>query len=190
MIWLLVLSYLFGTFPSAELVAKSQGVDIRQIGSGNPGASNVSRVLGWKWGAVVMALDVAKGAIPTAIGLSVDGRRFAYAMLAAAVLGHMFPVWRRLRGGKGVATAGGGFLVLIPVGSLLLLAVWFAVLRLTGKASVASLVLVVLLPFAVWFGTHHRWELLPTIGIGLLVATRHVDNIRRLIGRREPSLGR
>lgn len=189
MIWLLVpLAYLLGTFPSAELVARANGLDIRSEGSGNPGASNVTRTLGWRWGTLVLALDVAKGAIPTAIGLAVSGRQFAYVLLAATIVGHMFPVWRHLRGGKGVATAGGGFLVLVPVGAATMLLAWFVVSRLTGKASLASLLLIGLTPFVVWFSTHHWWEVVAAAAICALVASRHVGNVRRLLTHREPSI--
>lgn len=185
---LLLLSYLVGTFPSAELIARTKGIDIRRTGSGNPGASNVTRALGWRWGNLVMALDALKGALPTALGLLVADRKVAYAMLGAAVMGHMFPIWRHLRGGKGVATVGGGLLVLIPVGALAMLALWFVVSRATGKASLASLLLIVIAPFAVWFETGHLWEVGAAIALCAVVATRHVGNIRRLLGRREPSI--
>lgn len=189
MSWLILpLCYLIGTFPSAELVARINGLDIRAIGSGNPGASNVMRMLGWKWGATVMALDIAKGAVATLIGLSIGGRPMAYAAAAAAVLGHMFPIWRNLRGGKGVATAGGGLSVLLPGAVLVLVPLWFIVSRLTGKASVASLSLVLLSPVAVWFATHEAWEVGASLAIAILVTSRHASNIRRLIHHDEPSV--
>ena len=97
--------YALGLFPSASLIARSKGVDIMKAGSGNPGASNVIRVLGWRWGAIVMALDFAKGAVASAIGMTVAGRGGAYALGIAAVVGHTFPLLRK--GGKGVAAAGG-----------------------------------------------------------------------------------
>lgn len=191
MIWLfLAFSYLVGTFPSAELAARANGIDIRQEGSGNPGASNVTRTLGTRWGTLVMGLDAAKGAVPTALALAFANRELAYAALAAAVVGHMFPIWRRLRGGKGVATAGGGFLVLIPVGAFSMLVLWFIVSRLSGKASLASLVLIALTPLVVWFETGQRWEVGAALAICVLVATRHVGNVRRLLANREPSIRR
>lgn len=187
--WLVLpLCYLIGTFPSAELIARINGVDIRAIGSGNPGASNVMRMLGWKWGAAVMALDIAKGALATLLGLWAGGRPMAYAAAAAAVLGHMFPIWRHLRGGKGVATAGGGLSVLLPGAVLVLVPLWYIVSRVTGKASVASLSLVLLSPVAVWFATGEVWEVGASLMIALLVTTRHASNIRRLIRHDEPSV--
>lgn len=185
----LAVAYLLGTFPSAELVARARGIDIRKTGSGNPGASNVTRTLGWKSGAAVMALDGSKGALAAALGLAVDGRPLGYAATAAAVVGHLFPVWRSLRGGKGVATAGGGMLVLNPIASVLLFPLWFVVARWSGKASLASLALVVLLPIGVWLTHRSVWELVATAAIGALIAARHGGNIRRLASRSEPSVG-
>lgn len=184
----LVGSYLLGTFPSAELVARSKGFNIRNEGSGNPGASNITRTLGWRWGVTVMALDAGKGALAAGLGWWVGGREWAYASLAAAVVGHMFPVWRRFRGGKGVATAGGGIAVLSPIVVIVLAPVWWVVSRLSGKASLASLTMVVLGPFGVWLVTGHLWEGAATAAIAGLVATRHTDNIRRLVSHSEPSL--
>ena len=96
---MLVIAYLIGTFPSARLVAAANGVDIRKVGSGNPGASNVQRVLGWRRGLYVFALDAAKGAVAAGIGLIVADRPLAYAWAAAAVSGHVsFYSMRKSRG--------------------------------------------------------------------------------------------
>ena len=118
MIWLLLVpAYLLGTFPSAVMVARSKGIDIHEVGSGNPGASNVARTMGTKWGVFVFFLDGLKGAIPAAVALMFTERPSpaAYAMTAAAVVGHMYPITRRFKGGKGVATMGGATLVLQPL---------------------------------------------------------------------------
>ncbi|NBS31057.1 MAG: glycerol-3-phosphate acyltransferase, partial [Actinobacteria bacterium] len=94
MTWLLVVvaAYAAGMFPSAILVARAVGVDITSVGSGNPGAANITRNLGWKRGAWVFALDAAKGALGAGVGLAVDGRSLAYLAGAAAILGHCYPV--------------------------------------------------------------------------------------------------
>src|SRR3954469_6983155 len=107
-------------FPSAIIVARLAGVDITAAGSGNPGASNVTRVLGWKRGVVVFVLDAAKGAVAAGAGLLFSGRPAGYACAAAAGIGHMFPIIRwhgtnRFQGGKGVATLGGAMFVLQPI---------------------------------------------------------------------------
>ena len=188
--WLLLVpvAYLIGTFPSATLVARANGVDIRTVGSGNPGASNVTRVLGWRRGLWVFVLDAAKGALAAGIGLAVDGRPLAYLLGAAAVVGHVFPAWQRFRGGKGVATGGGVFAVLSPLVFIVLVAIWFAVSRLTKKASVASIVILALLPIGVAVVRREWWEVLATIGICVLVMARHLGNVKRLLTRREHAL--
>ena len=182
------LAYVLGTFPSAVLVARANGIDIRTVGSGNPGASNVTRVLGWRRGLWVFVLDAAKGAIAAGFGLAVGGRPGGYVLGAAAVLGHVFPVWQRLRGGKGVATGGGVFAVLSPVVFTILVALWFVISRLTKKASVASIVIVALLPVGVGLVRREPWEVLATIGICGLVMARHLGNIKRLVSREEHAL--
>jgi glycerol-3-phosphate acyltransferase PlsY len=90
LIYVLVpVAYLLGTFPSAIMVARSKGIDITTVGSGNPGASNIARTLGAKWGIAVFAMDALKGAVPAAVGLLLDTRPGAYVLVAAAALGHM-----------------------------------------------------------------------------------------------------
>jgi glycerol-3-phosphate acyltransferase PlsY len=185
---LLAVGYLIGTFPSAVLVARANGIDIRAVGSGNPGASNVTRVLGWKRGLWVFVLDAAKGATAAGLGLAVDGRPLGYAMAAAAVLGHVFPVWERFRGGKGVATGAGAFLVLNPLVIVALAVVWAVISRLWKKASLASIVVVALLPIGVGLVRQSWWEVFATIALCLLVMIRHLGNMKRLITRREHAL--
>lgn len=185
---LLPIAYLIGTFPTAMIIAGASGVDIREVGSGNPGASNVTRVLGWRRGVLVFAIDMAKGALAAGIGLAVADRHAGYALGAAAVVGHVFPVWQRFRGGKGVATGGGVFAVMSPVVFVVLTAVWLVVSRLTKKASVASIVIVALLPVGVGIAQRDAWEVIATIGLCMLVMARHLGNIRRLFGRREHGL--
>ncbi len=136
-------AYLLGTFPSATLVASASGVDISATGSGNPGASNVTRALGWRKGALVFVLDALKGVLATLAGLWLGGRAGGYVFGAAAILGHIFPLTRRLRGGKGVATGAGVIAVLQPVVAAVVAAIWLVVSRVTGKAAVASITAVV-----------------------------------------------
>src|SRR5450432_3159632 len=166
------------------MVARSRGVDILTQGSGNPGASNVARVLGTRWGTLVFLLDALKGAAPALVGLALDTRFGAYVLVTAAVLGHMFPATRRFRGGKGVATMGGAMFVLHPVTSLVLTAVWIVARKTTGKASLASLLITFGLPIGVAISGVPGWEVAFVVGLCLLVLMRHIDNIKRLIGRR------
>ena len=169
------------------MVAKSRGVDILTHGSGNPGASNVARVLGTRWGAFVFLLDALKGAIPAAVGVALDARPLAYVLVSAAVLGHMFPVTRRFRGGKGVATMSGAMIVLHPPTSVVLTAVWFITRAITRKASLASLAITFGLPVCLAVSGVPAWEFVYVIALCVLVLVRHIDNIKRLIAHRELS---
>jgi glycerol-3-phosphate acyltransferase PlsY len=169
------------------MVARSRGVDILEQGSGNPGASNVARVLGTRWGALVFLLDAIKGALPALVGMALDTRPGAYVLVSAAVLGHMFPATRRFRGGKGVATMGGAMLALHPLTSLVLFAVWLAARTTTGKASLASLLITLGLPIGIAFSGAPVWETVAVIALCGLVLVRHIDNIKRLLGHRELS---
>lgn len=187
--WALVpVAYLVGTFPSAVLVARANGVDIRSVGSGNPGASNVTRVLGWRRGVWVFVLDAVKGALAAGLGLVVADRPAAYALGAAAVVGHVFPVWERFKGGKGVATGGGIALVVAPITFAVLIVLWGLISRATGKASVASIVIVALLPVGVAVEQRRWWEVAAIVGVCALVMARHAGNIVRLAAGREHTL--
>jgi glycerol-3-phosphate acyltransferase PlsY len=185
---LLPAAYLLGTFPSAQLVARASGIDITSSGSGNPGASNVTRTLGWRKGAIVFTLDALKGALAAGVGLLLASRGAAYALGAAAILGHVYPVTRRFHGGKGVATGAGVMIVLHPLVSVVLAAVWFAVSRLTGKAAVASIVVVVAVPIGIAVTGVPGWEIAATLALCALVMIRHVANVQRLWHRQEHHL--
>lgn len=180
----IVVSYALGTLPSAIVVARAKGIDITTFGSGNPGASNVARAIGWKYGFLVFLIDAAKGALPAAAALG--HRPTAYLCGAAAILGHIFPINRGFKGGKGIATGGGVLLALHPPVMVIAVAVWVSVMKLSKKASVASIVIVplVLALLAVW--GKPTWEILAFIGIGLLIEIRHVSNIKRLLTGSEP----
>lgn len=192
---LVLAAYVVGMFPSAVMVARASGVDITAAGSGNPGASNVTRVLGWQRGVLVFALDAAKGAIAAGAGWAVEGRHAGYFCAAAATIGHMYPVLsryggRRFRGGKGVATAGGAMFVLQPIVSPILLLVWFVLGRVTKKASLASIVIIVLLPIGAAVLGAPAWEIVAIALLGGVVMLKHTANIKRLIRREELSLGK
>lgn len=185
----LVASYFSGTTPSAIVIARSKGVDITTFGSGNPGASNVTRALGMKWGAMVFVLDAAKGAIPVAIALAWS-RPLAYGCAAAAILGHIFPVTRGFKGGKGIATGGGVLLPLHPPIMLGAATFWLITAKLTKKASLASIVVVPLVMIALAAIGTPAWEIFALIGIGVLIEIRHLSNIKRLIRGTEHAVTR
>jgi glycerol-3-phosphate acyltransferase PlsY len=181
-------AYLVGTFPSAPLVARANGLDITRVGSGNPGASNIARVLGWRKGIWVFVLDAAKGAIAAGLGLLVDGRPLAYVLAGAAIVGHVFPIGRGFRGGKGVATGGGAFAVISPVVFPVLILIWLVVSRLTRMAALASILAVAALPVGVALVGREPWEVPATIALCGLVMIRHLGNIKRIVTRRENRL--
>lgn len=182
---LAVPAYLLGTFPTAVLVARAGGHDVTAEGSGNPGASNVARIMGWKAGLLVMAGDLAKGAIAAGVGLAVAGREVAYVLGILAVLGHTYPVTRRFKGGKGVATAGGMLTVLYPLVSVVLAVVWFVTARVLKLASVGSLIVALLFPVGVAVSGEPGWEIGLAAALAALVVVRHLPNLRRLLQGRE-----
>lgn len=184
---MLPLAYLLGTFPSAVLVARARGVDITTSGSGNPGASNVSRLLGRKLGIFVFVLDGLKGALSVLAGFLAFRYAGALILACAAVVGHVFPITRRFKGGKGVATAGGAMLALYPLVSLVLLVLWLSVVKLTKKASLASLAIVVGLPIGLVIVGRPATEIVTTIGLGAFVIWRHWPNLKRLVRGEELS---
>jgi acyl phosphate:glycerol-3-phosphate acyltransferase len=182
-VWVVVLlvpAYLLGTFPTAHLIVRSHGRDVTQEGSGNPGASNVGRLLGWRWGLLAFLGDAAKGAVPAGVGLLVQGRAGGYLLGVAAVVGHVFPVTRRFKGGRGVATAAGMMLVLHPLVALALVVVWLLVGRVLRMASVASLVCAVALPVLVWVSDRDAWEIGLAAALAALIVARHAKNLSRL----------
>jgi acyl phosphate:glycerol-3-phosphate acyltransferase len=183
---LVPVGWLLGTFPSALLVARAHGRDVLTEGSGNPGASNVARLLGWRAGAIVLLLDFAKGALAAGGGMLIGGRAGACALGVAAVVGHTFPIYRK--GGKGVAAAGGAIVVLYPVIVVGLAVLWFVVARLLHKASLASLLATVLFPVLVAVFRYDVWEIAVVSALALLVIARHLGNIRRLLRRQEINL--
>jgi len=183
-----VVSYFLGTFPSALIVAKRGGIDVTKEGSGNPGTSNVVRLLGWKYGAVVFLADVLKGSASVALAWWITGDRvtmLGFGCAYAAVIGHTYPITRGLKGGKGVATGGGSMYVLYPLMSLVLCISWFVLRKVTGKSSVASLIITIAVPIYVGFFREDRWELAATLGLVTVVILRHLPNIRRLLANDE-----
>ena len=186
---LVLVAYVIGTFPSAILIARANGIDISQFGSGNPGASNVTRALGWRKGAWVYALDALKGALAAGIGLAADGRPLAYWCGAAAILGHMYPASRGFRGGKGVATGSGVLVVLHPLLGAIIVPVWWLISRATGKAAIGSIVAVALVPVVLAVQGVPAWEFVATAALSGLIVLKHAGNITRMLRREEHALG-
>lgn len=180
-------AYALGTFPSALVVGRRTGFDPTAAGSGNPGATNALRLGGRRAGAAVLLLDVAKGAAAAGVGLLVGGRPVGLAAAIAAVLGHVVPVTRPTRGGKGVATASGAALVLEPVVSIGVAAVFAAVAKFGGRASLASVAAAIAMPVAVGATGRPAGEVAVWCAIGALVVARHAGNLARLARGEEPA---
>ena len=189
MFLLVPVAYLLGTFPSADLVARRAGHDVNEEGSGNPGTSNIVRLMGWKAGAVVLLLDMGKGALAAGVGLALDGHRGAFILGVAAVLGHVFPITRHFKGGRGVATAAGVVAVVFPFVVIVLAVVWIAIARGLHKASIASVVCAALFPVIVLVRGGGKLDLFVTCGLAAVVIVRHFSNLRRLVRGEELGLG-
>jgi glycerol-3-phosphate acyltransferase PlsY len=184
-------AYLAGSLPFGLWIGRARGVDIRSVGSGNIGATNVARSLGKKWGALVLLLDAGKGALPVAGAwwLVAEGRVVDHAVAAtglAAVVGHCFPVWLRFRGGKGVATALGVFLVIDPLAALACVVVFAASYAIWRIASVGSLLGAAAMPLALWWRGAPGPVLALAAAIVAVIFLRHRDNLTRLRKGDEP----
>jgi len=182
-------AYVLGSIPTGLLVARARGVDIREIGSGNIGATNVARGLGKSWAIVVLICDALKGFLPVYWARS-HAADFSPTVVAlaglAAIVGHMFTIFLRGRGGKGVATSLGVALGLSPPLALICVAVYALAYATTRLSSLGSLLGVWSFPvLAVLRGGIPREYVALSIGTAVLVTLRHRDNIRRLIRGKE-----
>lgn len=182
----LVAAYVVGSIDFAVIVARMHGVDIRAVGSGNPGASNVLRTLGRFPAAMVFLGDMMKGVVGAAMGMVASGVadpqvHWAFAAGLAAVIGHCYPVFHKFRGGKGVATASGVVLFTLPLVALINGVVWAVLVRLTKTASISSLVVMAAtIPLALWRGIDLNALVWLLVMIGLIV-WRHKANIQRMV---------
>jgi len=182
-------AYLLGATPTSYIAGKlGRGIDLREHGSRNLGATNVYRILGWKYAIPVALFDIAKGAIPVLFLARWAGAAehpwLPVMVGGAAVLGHMFSPYVSLKGGKGVATAAGMFLALAPVAVLLAILVWGICLWLTGYVSVSSIVAVASVPLSVWLlGYPHDspYVLWASLALVALIIFAHRRNIARLL---------
>lgn len=189
---LIVLAYLIGSIPTALWVSKGFfGIDIREYGSGNSGATNTYRVLGPKWGTLVMAIDVIKGIVATSlylllpyyVGSEWDRTNFMIGLGLAAVLGHIFPIWANFRGGKGIATLFGMILAIQPIVAISCVGVFLVVLYLTRFVSLSSILASIAFAVFILFIFNEEETLYRgfAIAVALLVMLTHQKNISRLL---------
>jgi glycerol-3-phosphate acyltransferase PlsY len=194
MTWLLaVAAYLLGGFPTSYMVARMRGVDLRRQGSGNLGATNAFRVLGWKAATPIFIVDIAKGFLPAFLFAQWDGTEaagWAFLYGAAAIAGHVFSPYVGFKGGKGVATGAGVFLALAPLAVGVGFLVWVALVAVTGYVSLASMAAAVALPLviAATRGTAPVFWVAAAVAAFVLFA--HRANIRRLLHGQEHRFGR
>lgn len=186
---LAITAYLVGSISFALIVARRKGVDLYDEGSGNPGATNVGRVIGKREGRIVLLLDALKGALPYGVARLALGAEDVWTSIAgvAAVVGHCLPVWHRFRGGKGAATAAGVMLVAQPIAGLGAIVTYLALKRATRRASVGSLAGAVVGAAIVVALEGPRSPVgAMTIAIAIVVWLRHADNLVRLARGEEP----
>jgi glycerol-3-phosphate acyltransferase PlsY len=191
--------YLLGAIPFGYLVARAKGVNIFEVGSKNPGATNVRRVLGSGPGNTVFVLDASKGALAAGWPLLVAWQAIrasdfpgilGYVGLAGALIGHSFSCFTRFKGGKGVATATGGLLVLMPYVSLVSAAIWLTVFYATRYVSLASILAAVSLPVLAYIFNRGALSLWVAGIVGVFVVVRHRANISRLLAGTEKRFDR
>jgi glycerol-3-phosphate acyltransferase PlsY len=188
---IVVCAYLVGSIPFSWIVARHYGVaDVRKVGSGNVGATNVMRSAGRTAGGVAFLLDFLKGGVASLAVLRLTGSPATGALAAmAAVIGHMFPVWLGGKGGKGVATGAGAFLPLAPLAGVAALLSFPVTLALTRYVSVASMVGTLTLAVACVLFGYPRSVALAALASGTLVVWRHRANLRRLAAGTENRMG-
>ena len=187
-----VLAYLLGSIPTGYLAARAKGIDIREVGSGNIGATNVFRFVGKPAGVAVLLADGAKGflacaatpplalRIVAAPGVELGGESWLIVAGVSAVLGHNYTCWLKFKGGKGIATSAGVLLAWVPWGLLISFLTWLVSFAATRYVSVASIAAAVVLPFGVWF-THGSGAMIGiTAVLSGLAIYKHRTNIQRL----------
>ncbi len=186
-ILLVLAAYLMGAFPTSYLVGRAYRVDLRQEGSGNLGATNVYRVLGFTPAVLVLTVDLMKGFVPVWFFPQWDGQTGAWELVygIAAITGHVFPIYTKFRGGKGVATAAGTLLALAPVALAISFFVWVGTLLLTRTASVASLLAAILIPIMARGSAASRSVVFYCLLLAATVVWTHRSNIVRLARRQE-----
>jgi glycerol-3-phosphate acyltransferase PlsY len=183
---LVAAAFALGSIPTGVIVARARGVDLRKVGSGNIGATNVGRALGKGWAIFVLVADALKGYVPTALAPRWIPPLGVAAVGVAAVLGHMFSVFLKGRGGKGVATSLGAALALAPLAALCSAGVYLVLYAAFRISSLGSLVAVTVFPLALWLtGDRERVHYLFAGVLAVLVIARHKENIRRLLRREE-----
>ena len=187
---IVLLGYFIGSIPFALVLARYRGLDLRKIGSGNLGAANVLRASGATAGVVVAVLDIGKGALSVLLADQLsDGSALAAMAGLAAIVGHIYPIWLRFRGGKGVATACGVFAVLTPLAAAPAFAVFIATVWITRYISLGSVIASVVLPPVAYVTGSPPPVVASAVAASILIVFRHRSNLARLASGTERRIG-
>ena len=183
---LIILSYLIGAISTSIIICRLKSIDIRQIGSGNAGATNTVRALGKKYGAIVLILDILKGSLPTIIAkiVSPDSLILPICCAFATVAGHVFPIYFSFKGGKGAATFIGTIIVIFPLGALICFLVWISTLILSGYVGLATVLSAIIFPISIFLFAEPSLTFFGLASMSFVLIT-HYKNIIRLIQRKE-----
>tara|TARA_B100000959_G_scaffold284645_1_gene356879 strand:+ start:1159 stop:1740 length:582 start_codon:yes stop_codon:yes gene_type:complete len=185
-ILILTLAYLLGSIPFSLIIARLlKGIDIRNHGSGNIGATNVLRTVGKREAALALIADILKGALPVLLAVFILEGVWITATAVLVVLGHVFPIFASFKGGKGVATSLGALIVIIPEGVIISLILWFLVLAVFRYASLASILAAIALPAICWGLTSPLAFTAAASINAVIIILRHTGNIKRLIAGTE-----
>jgi len=186
-ILIIVFAYLLGSVPTGYILGSWAGIDVRKAGSGNIGATNVARVIGKRQGILTLIADVAKGFVPVFLASHLNPSSDLIALTGlAAFLGHLYPVFLKFRGGKGVSTALGVFLGVAPWATAIL-AVIFTVAMLTSRTvSLSAMIAAAAAPIALWWFSYPAVFVAMSVVLALLIIWRHRANIGRLLAGTEP----
>lgn len=179
------LAYLLGSIPFAFLAGRARGLDLRTIGSGNLGAANVFRNLGRGMGIAVMAADILKGVVAVVIARALTDDPWPAIAAGAAMAGHVYPVWLRFKGGKGVAVGGGAVIGLMPLAALIIVGIWFVVVATTRYTSLAAIVGSLVATPLVWALGYPLANVVFTAAASAAVLALHRGNLRRLLSGQE-----
>ena len=199
-----LVAYLLGSIPTGYLVAKSRGVDIRTVGSGNIGATNVFRILGKPAGIFVLVVDALKGFVACRFvgllahnlltgSLEDDSATDEFLKIAGglfAILGHNYTCWLKFKGGKGIATSAGVTLALLPLALGISFGVWWLLFAVTRYVSVASIGAAFVLPFGAWIVGHSGRMIVVAAAVSALAIYKHRANIQRLLNGTENRVGK
>lgn len=185
----IAIGYLFGSIPFGLLLTRMIGIDIRQVGSGNIGTTNVLRTGNKGLAAATLLLDAGKGVAAVAIGRWLGGELWAIVAGTSAFVGHCFPIWLKFRGGKGVATILGVTLAAAPLAGVIALATWLGGALATRYSSVGGMLAAIACPITVWFLTGNLGWATYLAALAALLIFQHRDNLARLRAGTESKIG-